>query len=405
MHDIPAARAAVLDDVRPLGFENVDLASAMGRALAAPVVSTCAVPPSDNSAMDGVAVRWEDMRDATPETPVRLRVLGTIGAGQNAGLTVTAGCAVKIMTGATIPPGADAVVPVEDVAYEGVHAVLRSPAALGDHIRPAGADVKTGQAVFNAGEEVTSAHIGVLASIGVTRVSVGRLPRVTIIATGSELVDAAETPGLGMIRNSNGPALVAAIRAAGGDPTVGGIVRDDRDALGQALEQALDEAHVVVTSGGVSVGEFDFVKDVLEDLGVELRFHKVAQKPGKPLSYGRRGATHVFGVPGNPAAAMVCFAIYIRPLLRRLQGFRVIDSPMAWGRFEGRMKARDRTVFARVIAEATPEGYVIRSAGSQSSGLLLPMAVGRHLAVFEARERPYETGDVVPFYFLDGGVG
>ncbi len=403
---IEDAKLAVLAGVIPLEAETVDLADALGRALGAPIVSDCHVPPADNAGMDGIAVRWEDTRDASPERPVRLRLLGTIGAGQVTDLVVTANCAAKIMTGAAVPPGADAVIPVEDVEYDGPHAVVRRAAKFGDHVRPMGEDVKDGQRVFNIGEELTSAHVGVLASLGVAAVPVGKRPRVAVIATGSELVDVTDTPGRGQIRNSNSPSLVAAVRAAGALAMDRGRVPDDLAKITVHLAGAATAHDIVITSGGVSVGEFDFVKGAMKNIGVELRFDKVAQKPGKPMSYGRIGErTHVFGLPGNPAAALVCFHVYIKPLIRRLQGFAVLDAPMAYGRLVGRFVSKGRPSFARVIPEPTPDGYVVRLAGSQSSGLLLPMALGRALAHFPARDDAYVDGDLVRFQFLDGGVG
>ncbi|MCC6159886.1 MAG: molybdopterin molybdotransferase MoeA [Deltaproteobacteria bacterium] len=403
---IEEAKLAVLENVSAIGIETVDLAAALGRALGAPIVSDCHVPPADNAGMDGIAVRWEDTRDASPERPVRLRLLGTIGAGQVTDLVVTATCAAKIMTGAAVPPGADAVIPVEDVEYEGAHAVVRRGARLGDHVRPMGEDVKAGQRVFDIGAELTSAHIGVLASLGVATVPVGKRPRVAIIATGSELVAVSQTPGRGQIRNSNSPALVAAAMAAGAIAEDLGHAPDDLAKITERLLGAVVSHDIVISSGGVSVGEFDFVKSAMKNLGVELRFDKVAQKPGKPMSYGRIGErTHVFGLPGNPAAALVCFHVYLKPLIRRLQGFADIETPMAWGRLVGRLASKGRPSFARVIPEATPEGYRVHLAGSQSSGLLLPMALGRALAHFPARDEPYADGDLVRFQFLDGGVG
>ncbi|MCL4234196.1 MAG: molybdopterin molybdotransferase MoeA [Deltaproteobacteria bacterium] len=403
---IEEARNAVLEDVAPLAGESVDLANALGRALGSPVVADCHVPPADNAGMDGIAVRWEDTRDASPERPVRLRLLGTIGAGQVTDLVVTANCAAKIMTGAAVPPGADAVIPVEDVEYDGAHAIVRRAARLGDHVRPMGEDVKDGQRVFDVGEEITSAHIGVLASLGVATVPVGKRPRVAIIATGSELVGVSETPGRGQIRNSNSLALVAAAKAAGALAEDRGHVTDDLEKITRSLLGAAVSHNIVISSGGVSVGEFDFVKSAMKSLGVEMRFDKVAQKPGKPMSYGRIGdQTHVFGLPGNPAAALVCFHVYIKPLIRRLQGFMELDAPLAWGRLVGRFASKGRPSFARVIPEATPEGYRVHLAGSQSSGLLLPMARGRALAHFPARDDAYGDGDLVRFQFLDGGVG
>ncbi|MBZ0271578.1 molybdopterin molybdotransferase MoeA [bacterium] len=405
MVSVSDALRLVREGALSLGVVETDLAGALGRALARDVVAPADVPPFVTSAMDGAAVRVADIRGASEDRAVRLRVAGTVFAGPGDLPRVDPGTAVKVMTGGRIPPGGDAVVPLELYRADGDGLVFTRSAAPGENIRPAALDARAGEVVFTAGERVTSAHIGVLASLGLAHVTVGRAPRVAVLATGAELVPAGMPLLPGMIVNSNGPALVAAVREAGGEPIDLGIAGDDAGAIEAALASAAD-ADVVLTTGGVSVGERDLVKDVLRSVGVDLVFDAVAQQPGKPLSFGRApnggGTRAYFGLPGNPSSALVCFEMHVRPLLRLLAGFRDVERPHAFGRFPGGFKKRPgRAMFVRVNATATESGYDLSPSGSQSSGLLAPMARGRRLAYVPAEVSEHGPGDAVKFWFLD----
>jgi molybdopterin molybdotransferase len=371
------ALARVLDATPVLDTERVRLAAALGRVAAADVASARLVPSAPNSAMDGFAVRHADLAS----TPARLRIVATEPAGTVVGAAVEPGTAIKLFTGSVVPAGADTVVRVEDTAeQDGVVEVRVAPRA-GANIRGAGEDVRPGQVVVRAGAVLGPADLGVLASVGCAALAVHRRPRVAIVATGSELVEVDVEPGPGQVVNSNAYALAAAVREAGGEPVVQPIVRDRREDIRAALAEAL-AADVLLTSGGVSVGELDFVKETLDALGVERLFWKVAQKPGKPLTVGRRDGHLVFGLPGNPVSALVCFALYVRPALRRMQGDTRAHLPVVQARLAERLKkASGLTEFVRVRLDERDGGWVATPYSSQSSGVLSSLSAGAGLLV------------------------
>lgn len=319
MHEfvsVEEARAMILASMPVLAVERVPLSECLGRTLAEKVVSREAIPPFDNSAMDGYAVRIADLEDL----PAQLRIAGVIHAGSYSDEPLHPGSCVGIMTGAPIPPGADTVVPVEwtKIETDGYVTITRRPQPE-QHVRRAGTDVRMGATLFEPGDMVTPPAVGMLAATGYVEVAVRVRPRVAIVATGDELVGPGEPLGPGQIRNSNGPALAAQAISAGavvGSPLV---ARDEPADIRAVLERAL-EADVIVLSGGVSVGEHDFVKQVLDEMGMELLFWKVRQRPGKPLAFGILDEKPVFGLPGNPVSSAVCFEQYVRPALARMMG-------------------------------------------------------------------------------------
>jgi molybdopterin molybdotransferase len=389
---VAEALARVLDATRVLDAEQVRLADALGRVAAADVASRRAVPGAPNSAMDGYAVRHADLAP----TPARLRIVATEPAGTVVTTAVQPGTAIKLFTGSVVPAGADTVVRVEDTAeHDGVVEVKVAPSA-GANIRGAGEDVRPGQVVVRAGAVLGPADLGVLASIGCATLAVHRRPRVAIVATGSELVEVDVEPGPGQVVNSNAYALAAAVREAGGEPVVQPIVRDRREDIRAALAEAL-AADVLLTSGGVSVGELDFVKETLDALGVERLFWKVAQKPGKPLTVGRRDGHLVFGLPGNPVSALVCFALYVRPALRRMQGDARAHLPVVQARLAERLrKASGLTEFVRVRLDERDGGWVATPYTSQSSGVLSSLSAGAGLLVGPAEVDELTAGASYP---------
>jgi len=389
---VAEALARVLDATRVLDAEQVRLADALGRVAAADVASRRAVPGAPNSAMDGYAVRHADLAP----TPARLRIVATEPAGTVVTTAVQPGTAIKLFTGSVVPAGADTVVRVEDTAeHDGVVEVKVAPSA-GANIRGAGEDVRPGQVVVRAGTVLGPADLGVLASIGCPTPAVHRRPRVAIVATGSELVEVDVEPGPGQVVNSNAYALAAAVREAGGEPVVQPIVRDRREDIRAALAEAL-AADVLLTSGGVSVGELDFVKETLDALGVERLFWKVAQKPGKPLTVGRRDGHLVFGLPGNPVSALVCFALYVRPALRRMQGDARAHLPVVQARLAERLrKASGLTEFVRVRLDERDGGWVATPYSSQSSGVLSSLSAGAGLLVGPAEVDELTAGASYP---------
>jgi molybdopterin molybdotransferase len=313
---VEEARRIVLDNVKTIDVERITLAASLDRALAEPVTSRMSIPPFDNSGVDGFAVRSADLE----KTPVRLAVTEVIPAGSVPLRPIAPGACAQIMTGASIPAGADAVVPVEwtQEAEEGAVTIQRSIQA-GQNVRRAGRDVQPGAIVFKGGERITPPVIGMLASLGCAEIIVRRKPKVAIITTGDELVEAGLKLVPGQIYNANGPSLAAQVQAAGGHPILSVTARDEPGSIRNAVEQAL-EADVLLFSGGVSVGRYDYVKQVLDEMGMRLLFWKVRQRPGKPLAFGLLNEIPVFGLPGNPVSSAVCFQQYVRPALGRMLG-------------------------------------------------------------------------------------
>jgi len=313
----------VLSQARALPSEDVALGDALGRVLAEDVASDLDQPPFDRAMMDGYALRSED---AT--APITLAVIGRLAAGQVFAGKVGREQAVRIMTGAPLPQGADAVQQVEKTRKvdDGQRVAILEEVVPGQNVAPRASEVRVGETVRSRGETIDPAAIAVLASFGRDKVAVGRRPTVSILVTGDELVDVAETPGGAQIRNSNGPALLAQAQWAGAHATSLGVAPDQADLIADALKPGL-RSDVLVVSGGVSAGDFDLVKGVFGRFGVDVLFTSVAIKPGAPLVFGRRGETLIFGLPGNPVSAQVTFDVFVRAALLRLQGARVVERP------------------------------------------------------------------------------
>ncbi len=358
------AQRIVLDGVQPLEAENVTLNDALKRILAEPVVSTEMIPPFDNSAMDGFAVRARDVPDLDHD----LRIAGTIAAGGGTPAPLAERSCARIMTGAPMPEGADAVIPVENAEVSGDRVRFGERPATGDHVRRAGENVRAGERILDAGLRITPPVIGMLATLGHARIRVFRRPRVAVIATGDELVDASETPGPSQIRDSNGPTLAAQISMAGAISDGPHRVGDDRERLRGALADAAASADALVVSGGVSMGEYDYVRAVLEDLGFEPLFWKVRQRPGKPLLFGLIGTIPVFGLPGNPVSASVCFEQYVRPALAAMQGMAAVITPLEKAMLdEGIDKKTGLHHFIRGRLRRTSDGLHVAPTGPQGS--------------------------------------
>jgi molybdenum cofactor synthesis domain-containing protein len=375
------ARAHVIGACSPRPPVRVPIEEALGLVTASPVRAAEAVPPFDNTAMDGYAVRAAD----TVGAPVRLRVIGTLAAGSGPPAEVSAGEAVRIMTGAPIPPGADAVVMVEATSTEdeGSVVVIGEPASAGDHIRRRGDDVKGGDEVVGTGTVLGPGHVGVLASVGIAEVEVHPRLRVAVMSTGDELVGSGVPLGPGQIRDSNRPTLIGLVRQSGFEAVDIGIVADTEKAVEAALAEAVESADAVITSGGVSMGDFDLVKVVLDRMG-DMAWMQVAIRPAKPLAFGTVGAKPVFGLPGNPVSSMVSFELFARPALRRMSGHRVLDRPLLPARAEEALPRNPdgKTLFARVRVRADSDGGLwVRSAGGQGSHVLTAMAAAEGLAV------------------------
>jgi molybdopterin molybdotransferase len=405
------ASAHMLRGVAPLAGARVPLADALGRVLAEGAGSDVSLPPWDNASMDGFAVRAEDVRGASAASPVSLRVTETVAAGQRAARAVAPGEAIRIMTGAPVPAGADTVVRVEDTDGGSELVAVRDDRDAGRNIRPRGEDVRAGTVVLQAGTVLGAAQIGVLSSIGAAHPMVYRRPRVAILATGDELVPLEQFDRVragDRIVSSNSYSLGAAVRAAGGEPVSLGIAPDDPHRLSECLHAA-EGCDMIVTSGGVSVGDFDFTRTVVGTLGGTLSLWRVKMRPGAPVAFGSLFGVPWLGLPGNPVSALVTFELFARPLLRTLGGHRrphrrtlpvVVAEPIRLG--------APLTHFMRVVLEDAADDTGLpraRLTGAQSSGMLTSMGAADALLIVPPEPSEVPAGAVLRAIPLDGDLG
>ena len=402
MIDHEEARGLVLSAVRALRAETVRLADAPGRTLARDIRAREDVPPFTKATMDGYAVRADDTRPAGGSAAVELEVIADLAAGRFSRKPVGPGRAVRIMTGAPLPKGADAVVMVEDTAKRGARVEVRRAVRAGDNIGRAGEDLRKGEIVIERGVVIGPAETGMLAAAGLRRVPVVRRPKLAVIATGDEIVEPGERKRPGQIRNSNGPALLALARRAGAEAEYLGIARDRNSSLGLLIGRAKD-ADILVLTGGVSVGDHDLVKDELSAAGVRPVFWRVRIKPGKPVFFGRRGRQLAFGLPGNPTSAMVTFILFVRPALDGLLG-RKMPGP-AGGRAilgEDIVLKPGRKQFLRAVLDGGGPVLKVVPYPDQRSGVLRSMARSRVLLVVPADASRLEKGREVEILYMDG---
>ena len=360
---IDEALARVLARSRPLASERVPVATAAGRVLAQDVAAGVDLPPFASSAMDGFAIRAVDV-------PGRLPVVHRIAAGLPAERTLEPGSAMEISTGGAVPEGADSVVPIERVVTQDNEIEVTEPVSLGANVRPPGGDIRAGEPLLASGTVLGAAQIGALAAAGATEVSCARRPVVAVLSTGTELRPPGEPLGPGQIYESNGPMLAAALRAAGAVVEVSAPVLDDEEAHRGALARGL-ESDMLVTSGGVSVGPHDLVRRILAELGVDEDFWGVAVRPGKPLAFGTRGATLVFGLPGNPVSALVGVELFVRPALLALQGVTHPGPHYERGRLASPLRQNDkRDELARARRSREGEETVLEPVTGQESHMI-----------------------------------
>jgi len=375
--------------------ETVSLMEAHGRVALEPATSKINLPLFDNSAMDGYAVRAEDVAGAKPEQPMELRLVGRIGAGQIFDGKVEKGQCVRVFTGSALPAGTDAVVMQEDTqvaAGEPNRILITDAARPWENVRLRGEDIRAGATIVGAGELLTAGRLSLLGATGVAKVGVGRKPKVGLLATGSELIEPGEELRPGQIYESNRLALAALIWRVG-TPKVFPLVPDDLESTREALESALEECDIVVTSGGVSVGELDFVKEAFERAGGRLDFWKVAIKPGRPFVYGEKKGKSLFGLPGNPVSAFVTFLLLVRPALLRWQGATETSLPGSPGELTETLNNRgSRRHFMRVRMAVDGKVY---SGGTQASHIFSSLAAANGL-VDVPPDGILEAGEVVP---------
>ena len=384
---------------RPEPME-IGTTDALGLVLAADVEASEPLPAFANSGMDGYAVRAVDVASASEHEAVELRVIGEVVAGATADQSVGPGEAMRIMTGAPVPPGADAVVPVELTSGEGNRVSIHRASERGRHVRPVGQDVTPGQRLLARGRRVGPGDIALLIASGVTHVPCYPGPRVAVISTGDELVPADREPANGQIRDSNGPMLASLVRQAGGVPYIGGPARDDRRSLIDAIESNLGHADVVVLTGGVSAGVRDLVADVVAHLGEAARF-KVAMQPGMPQVVGRVGDVPVFGLPGNPVSAFVSFETFVRPALRVLQGRRDLLRPAVSAVLGADVTSPEhKRSNLRVRMSRDGARWVATSTGHQGSHMISSIAAADGLAEIPPDVTAMAAGEQVTVHLL-----
>ena len=401
MIQVQEALDKILTKIQFKGVEKVSLDQALGRVMAEDVVSRINNPPLDNSAMDGYAVIAKDIQSATPENPVKLEMVEEIAAGYTAKGTLKPGQTMRIMTGAPIPPGADAVLMQEDTQKDGDSILCLDRADVEENIRRAGEDIKIGESVLKKGTTLSPAHIGMLAVIGRSQIAVGQRPTVAILSTGDEILELDETPEGPQIFNSNGHMLAAQIKSAGGIPVYLGIAKDTEEDLMEKCAWAL-KADIVVSSGGVSVGDYDLVKSTLQKMGQEMLFWKVAMKPGKPLAVGRIGKTPIFGLPGNPVSSFVSFEQFVRPSLRKVLGCSDLSHKTVQAKLTRTInKKPGRLNFLSSIVSWTDGKYTVTPAGEQGSGILKSAANANGLLIFPLEAEEIKQGQEVTVQLLE----
>lgn len=406
MIPVREARDIILRQIPLLGTEKVDVLSALGRVLAEDIVAPYDVPPHDNSAMDGYAVRAEDVRQASPEQPVVLDVIEDLPAGYVSQRRLEPGQAIRIMTGAPVPDGADTIVRVEDTGRAGENKVNILKAVPPQYdMRLAGEDIHKGECVLRQGMVIRAAEAGLLASLGKSFIQVYQRAQVAILSTGDELVDIDEPLQPGKIVNSNSYSLAALVLETGAIPIQLGIARDTRADL-EAKFAAGVRADVIISSGGVSVGDYDLVKDILTTSGSQMRFWQVCMKPGKPQAFGTIQRTPTFGLPGNPVSSMVSYEIFVRPALLSMMGHTRIYRAVVSARIEENFhKADRRKHFVRVVLRETGGEYVASTTGAQGSGILRSMSKANGLAVIDEDRMVVHAGEEVPVMMLDQSFG
>jgi len=403
------AQQRILECVHKLDIESADLERSIGRVLADDVRANRDLPPYDVSAMDGYAVRSADLA----KIPEALEVIEDIKAGDLPRRTVQNGQCARIMTGAPVPQGADAVIRVEDtLALPDNLVQINAAVKSGNDIRLQGEGMRSGDVVLTAGTEITPGVVGVLATVKQARVRVHRRPRVAILSTGNELEGMNDPVDANKIPNSNSYALMAQVQALGIEPDLLGIARDDPDELKEYLQRGLG-FDVLLVSGGTSVGVHDYVRPVIESLGVQMKFWRVAMKPGHPVAFGvlQRNVkatttkAFVFGLPGNPVSSMVCFEQFVAPALRRMMGHQRLFRRTITARLTHNVKHQPgRSEFVRVTLGKGEDGYAATSTGAQGSGMLLSMARADGLLVIPAESTGLAADSIVTVQLLDGTV-
>jgi molybdopterin molybdotransferase len=395
------AQSILFDLATPLPPITIPIINGLDYITAEDVCAAYDIPPFTNSAMDGFAVHSPDTAGATPDSPARLHILETVAAGDMPACPVRSGSCTQIMTGAAMPDGADSVVMVEKTRIENGYVLIFEEASSGINVREAGEDVRKGTTLVEKGTALTPPAIGLLAATGVERISVYPRPKTGILITGNELVQPGTPLSPGKIYNSNGCILFALVRETGAIPVEFGVVEDSREGLQFVMEEALSKCDVVISSGGVSAGKFDYVEDVLRGIGSEILFTSVKQKPGKPMVGAIRGVKPYFGLPGNPVSAMVCFELYARPFLRKMMGWSRYLKSWTKGFFiEPYHHTGSRFEWVRVRIAEKDGRNLLDPYPSQGSGIISSMTSADGLARVDADARIVTPDDEIDVYML-----
>ena len=386
----------------PNASQEIALKESIGRVLLDPIISDIDLPPFDRARMDGYALRSADISHASTDTPACLREIGEAVAGRAFDGVVNSGEAVRIMTGAPVPEGADSVQKIEVINVNNGIIEISEPTVQGQFITPRGIEAREGQVMVETGERITPAMTAVLASFGYASVKVAKRPRMILLSTGSELVEVSEKPQASQIRNSNTYSLAGYAAAAGAEILRTGVVKDDFDATRKAITEAVESADVVMLSGGVSMGDYDLVKPVLRDLGAEIFVEKVAMHPGKPTVFAKIGETLIFGLPGNPVSVAVSFHIFASPALLKMQGAREINLPRAYAyvtrKVKGAPPRRSHQPAQIIIRNGRAEAEPLKWSGSSD---LVAFMRANALIVIPENQASVEAGELVEVILFD----
>jgi len=395
---VAEAQTLVLDCVEPGAIEKVALVDALHRVIAEDVIAPRDIPPHDNSAMDGYAVQHRDVKGATQDKPAGLRVLQVLPAGLMPEHVVEPGTAIKIMTGAPMPQGADTVVQVEHTNASDTDVDIYRAPKVGSNLRQRGEDIHAGEGIMVQQTRLRPAELGVLASVGKSQVMVYQRPRVAILATGDEIADLDDPEPHGKIINSNSYTIAGQVLEAGGVPVLLGVARDTREAISQRIASGL-QAEVLITSGGVSAGDFDYVRDCLDAAGFVTQFFTVAMRPGSPVTFGTVGQVPVFSLPGNPVASMVTFELFVRPALLKMQGYTELFRKPSQAALENAVSKRQgvRTFLRGVLQlpKRLGEMPTVTTTGPQGSGILRSMSLANCLIDIPEEVERLQSGDTV----------
>lgn len=404
MISVEEALKTILINFRPLGLEKINILDGRGRVIGEDILAPRNIPSANNSAMDGYAVRHIDTKGATKDKPLKLKIIEDIPAGKVALKKINKGETARIMTGAVIPEGADAIVRQEDTLKNGKTVIIYTSAKKADNIRFAGEDVRKSELVMKKGSALRPADIGMLAALGKAFVSVYQKPRVAIMSTGDELVDIEIDPPPGKIVNSNSYSLAAQVLECGSIPIMLGISKDKKSDLEETFKTAM-HADLIISSGGVSVGDFDFVKNVMGEIGNAMHFWQVAMRPGKPLAFGAIEGIPLFGLPGNPVSAMVSFEQFVRPSLLKMQGHKnIFRQTIKAVCAEDLQKQAGFKHFIRAIVKREKNKYVVITTGGQGSGILKSMVTANGLIVIGESETRIKKGTEVTVQLLDNSL-